>query len=946
MNNILETIDPIIGKPYKDITTEEWFNHNVFAIDVFNRKYRINEDETPPKAIWRVCKYIAEAEGTKKQAEYWASRWFNEIVNDWWYPAGSIIQGAGNEEYKMSFMNCAGIEIEEDSLESIAEARYIVSKMAAYRQGVGINFSKLRPRGFKIANSSKESLGVTHWMRSFDRIGQEVGQAGRIPALLISLSSDHMDIEEFIDLKTTSLDMIRNANISVQITDGFMRAAVKKEPHQISFTTHHETRTLTIYPHKLIRKIAESMCKMGEPGIQFIDLARKYSNTDPLGFPIVTSNACQPRYAPVCKKDGICELGDVFIGDEIWSEDGWVKVVARQMTGFKPVYKVITENSVFIGTLDHNVLCFGNKIDVGLASHIDYLNLPPEHNRYSKLRDHSSLKIIAKYPIGVEKVYRIQVDGPHHTYWSGGCNVCNCSELLLDNHNVCLLSSINAGKFAGNLDMLDTISESLTRFLDDVITMEIQDNRSVTKKQREKVIQLRRIGCGVTNLAEYLFNLGYTYNSKEGIKAVEKLFREYTKNVYKWAQELGKTRGRFPAFRDDLFSESKFIQNMKKMFGFEFKTMRFATCIAIAPTGSITTQFRNCAMSYGIEPPFGLYYWKRTRTRDRWDYYFVVPQAVKDHMESIGHPLDMESTTIRDDFEGTKGKPIKDLIDKYCKIDIATMYDVSIEEKMELLSKVYKYVDSSIAVTNNMREVSPDRVEKLIYDAYNKGIKSFTCYPEGSRLGIVELIPFKERAIELAKSGIRLSRLDMNPEELEELGIYEQVEKPVVQVIKRPKELNARVHKTTVKGEPYYIFIGFYEKSPYEVFLFKGNQVDIPTKNEFGKVIKIAKGRYKYVSEDFEIANITDFQTGLEVLTTRLVSMALRHRVPIKYIIEQLSKSRESIVDFCSGLLRILRKYESKDGTTKRCPVCGKESFIRQEGCMVCLNCGHGGICE
>ena len=388
------------------------------------------------------------------------------------------------------------------------------------------------------------------------------------------------------------------------------------------------------------------------------------------------------------------------------------------------------------------------------------------------------------------------------------------------------------------------------------------------------------------------------------------------------------------------------IRDRKKMFGFEFKTMRFATCIAIAPTGSITTQFRDCAMSYGVEPPFGLYYWKRTRTRDRWDYYFVVPQAVKDHMESIGHPLNMESTTIRDDFEGTKGKPIKELIDKYCKIDIAAMYDVSIEDKMELLSKVYKYVDSSIAVTNNMREVSPDRVEKLIYDAYNKGIKSFTCYPEGSRLGIVELIPFKERAIELAKSGIRLSRLDMNPEELEELGVYEQVEKPVVQVIKRPKELNARVHKTTVKGEPYYIFIGFHEKSPYEVFLFRGNQVDIPAKNEFGKVIKIAKGRYKYVSEDFEIANITDFQTGLEVLTTRLVSMALRHRVPIKYIIEQLSKSRESIVDFCSGLLRILRKYESKDGTTKRCPVCGKESFIRQEGCMICLNCGHGGICE
>lgn len=327
----------------KDLTTEEFFNNNKFSIDAFNKKYKLEENETYVQALWRVCKEIASVEETKELQKYWAERWFSEIFNGWWHPAGSIMQGAGNPN-SVSLANCTtlslGVRDEEkewDNLESIIRnTTYSVAKSAAYRQGLGVDFSRLRPRGMTVKNSSNESTGAVHWMGFVDSIGYKVGQKGRIPAMLFSININHPDVEEFIQVKS-DYTQIQNANISVQITDEFYKAVKNNEKWKLHFTIPGYKKGDKIYidsnsvmndsdyyskddngwyflspkdrpseyiekevnAKKLFRLIAENMWKNGEPGIQNIDTAIRYSNSDVLYDPksdydtrILSTNAC------------------------------------------------------------------------------------------------------------------------------------------------------------------------------------------------------------------------------------------------------------------------------------------------------------------------------------------------------------------------------------------------------------------------------------------------------------------------------------------------------------------------------------------------------------------------------------------------------------------------------------------------------------------------------
>lgn len=329
----------------KNLTTEEYFHGNKFSIDAFNKKYSFHNDdgtasETYVQALKRVCDFVASVEKTQEQKKYWSERWFDEIVDGWWHPAGSIMQGAGSNR-KISLANCTTLSLgllhddeEWDNLESIMKnASYSVAKAAAYRQGLGIDFSRLRPRGTTVLNSAKESTGAIHWMQYVDNIAYFIGQKGRIPAFLFSISINHPDVKEFITVKS-DYTKIQNANISIQVTDKFYKAvdedldwkmefnipAVKKgqkvyvDVHSITmdhqkdergwyYIATHDRKAEKIEAfekaRKLLELIAKNMYANAEPGLQNIDIARKYSNSDALWYPgipydprILSTNAC------------------------------------------------------------------------------------------------------------------------------------------------------------------------------------------------------------------------------------------------------------------------------------------------------------------------------------------------------------------------------------------------------------------------------------------------------------------------------------------------------------------------------------------------------------------------------------------------------------------------------------------------------------------------------
>jgi len=349
----------------KKVTTEEYFNNNQFSVDAFNKKYAAKKEngeiETYVEALKRVCDYLASAEKTEKERKYWAERWFDEIYNDWWQPAGSIMQGA-NSKRNISMANCTTISLgsiddglEWDNLESIIKnTAYTVAKTAAFRQGLGVDFSKIRPKGTRVLNSANESSGAIHWMKFIDSIGYYVGQSGRVPAFLFSLSINHPDVEDFIEVKS-DYTKIQNANISVQIGNDFYKKVEKDEDWDMVFeipatkigdkiyvdvhsitkdclfdnieNKHYYIATKdkkgekikkTTSARKILELIAKNMCKNAEPGIQNIDIARKYSNSDYVYDPadeydsrILSTNACSEQYL---SRESLCVLASINLG--------------------------------------------------------------------------------------------------------------------------------------------------------------------------------------------------------------------------------------------------------------------------------------------------------------------------------------------------------------------------------------------------------------------------------------------------------------------------------------------------------------------------------------------------------------------------------------------------------------------------------------------------------
>lgn len=357
----LDNINEIVVKyeNIKNLSTKEWFNDNQFSVDAFDKKYSAFDGEQYVQAIKRVCDYIASVEKTEELRKYWSERWFDEIVSGWWHPAGSIMQGAGSGR-KISLANCTTVSLganredeEWDNLESIFKnTAYTVAKCAAYRQGLGVDFSRLRPCGTKVLNSANQSEGVVHWMKHIDGIGYSVGQKGRIPAMLFSLSINHPDVEEFITVKSDRTK-IQNANISVQLTDKFYKAVADDKDWELSFevpgvkkgdkvyldvhsidvdtireketgkyykiATHNKKReifTKVVKARKLMELIAKNMHQNAEPGVQNIDVARKYSNsdymydsTDEYDSRILSTNAC-------------CVVGET----KILTDKGWINI--------------------------------------------------------------------------------------------------------------------------------------------------------------------------------------------------------------------------------------------------------------------------------------------------------------------------------------------------------------------------------------------------------------------------------------------------------------------------------------------------------------------------------------------------------------------------------------------------------------------------------------------
>ena len=264
------------------MTEKEWLGeNNQLGIDIYEKKYR-HRNETFDEFLHR----ISGGDDDLRQL----------IVDKKFLPAGRILanRGTNKDGRKITLSNCYVSTPPEDNLESIFQCASNMARTYSYGGGVGVDISKLSPRGAKINNTAKETSGAVSFMDLYSMTTGLIGQNGRRGALMISLDCSHPDIEEFIDIKT-DLSRVTKANISIRVTDEFMNAVKNDLPYDLTFTreTTGETISKTVSARKLFRKMAEANWDYAEPAALFWDRIKTWSllsNTE--GFEYAGVNPC------------------------------------------------------------------------------------------------------------------------------------------------------------------------------------------------------------------------------------------------------------------------------------------------------------------------------------------------------------------------------------------------------------------------------------------------------------------------------------------------------------------------------------------------------------------------------------------------------------------------------------------------------------------------------
>lgn len=281
------------------MTEREWLNGNQLSLDIWNNKYRCGE-ETFEEWLDRVS-------GGNKEVR--------QLIKDKKFIFGGRIlanRGLQKSGRKITLSNCYVIPAPEDNLESIFECATQLARTYSYGGGCGIDVSKLRPKGSKVNNAARTTSGTVSFMDFFSYVTGLIGQEGRRGALMISIDCTHPDLEEFINLKS-DLDLCTKANISVRVSDEFMRAVEDDAPWALRFETETESISKVVQARDIFKLLAKRNWEMAEPGILYWDRIKNYNMLDTdSNFEFAGVNPCAEEPLPA---GGSCLLGSLNLAE-------------------------------------------------------------------------------------------------------------------------------------------------------------------------------------------------------------------------------------------------------------------------------------------------------------------------------------------------------------------------------------------------------------------------------------------------------------------------------------------------------------------------------------------------------------------------------------------------------------------------------------------------------
>ena len=284
------------------MTIKDWLGeNNTLGIDIWTKKYQRN-NETFDEWLDRVSGGYPDV----KQL----------ILDKKFLFGGRILSNRGidTSDEKTTYSNCYVIAPPDDSIESIYDTCKKLARTYSYGGGCGIDISNLAPTGAKVRNQAKNTSGAVSFMDTFSQVTEQIGQNGRRGALMISMRCDHPDIEKFITIKS-DLGKVNYANISVRVSNDFMKAVEEDKDWELTFTRPETNETIrkTVRAKELFKLLCEQNWNYAEPGILFWDNITNYNllSNNP-EFEYAGTNPCAEEPLPA---GGSCLLGSLNLAE-------------------------------------------------------------------------------------------------------------------------------------------------------------------------------------------------------------------------------------------------------------------------------------------------------------------------------------------------------------------------------------------------------------------------------------------------------------------------------------------------------------------------------------------------------------------------------------------------------------------------------------------------------
>ena len=316
-----------------------------------------------------------------------------------------------------------------------------------------------------------------------------------------------------------------------------------------------------------------------------------------------------------------------------------------------------------------------------------------------------------------------------------------CAEQPLPPYGACLLGSINLARFVSKPFTVE--SSVMWRLLRETVCVAVRMMDNVIDvtgfplpEQEHEAKNKRRIGLGVTGLADMLTMLGLTYGHDDAVKFTEDLMRQITEACYWASTELAMEKGSFPLFDADEYLSSDFMLGMDEELRETIRSVgiRNSHLTSIAPTGTISLYAGN--VSSGIEPIFAYGYTRKVLQPDG----SKIEERVRDYAVALFEKHFYETVYNPGDFKSSAWS------DGYLPATFVTAQDLPPDAHLRMQAAAQRWIDSSISKTINLpREISFEDFEAVYLRAYDLGCKGCTTYRPndvtGSVLAVEEAQP-------------------------------------------------------------------------------------------------------------------------------------------------------------------------------------------------------------